>query len=505
MSVRLQERYAAHVERRPDALAVVDDRARRLSNRELWAAAGETAEMLAADGLGPGDVILLFLPNRVDWMVLFLAALRLRAVPATAPGTMDEASLRHAAELVHARVIAAPVDYRRDAAGLASEVVSSASHRSALLLSTSDGGWMWGVRSRAGDGEAPPLSGVDHLMFTSSTTGRPKATMHDDPTLELDNRGLAERYGLTSETPIFMPSPLGHSIGTCHGARLSLYLGAPLVLQDVWDPELALRLADEERCVFTAAATPFLKDLIEESWAGSKLASVRVFLCGGAPVPPSLIEQAAGALPSTFVTNLWGMTEGGMACCPLDAPREKVIATSGTPIPGCELSVIDEEARVLRPGSEGELIVGGEDIILGYLGEPELFEAMRLPDGSIRSGDLARLDEEGYLTVTGRIKDLIIRGGVNIPPAPIEAALSTHPNVRRVAVVGLPDARLGERICAVIVAKGEPPDLPSLLAWAERAGLPKRSWPEAVVVVDEMPTTPAGKVKKQELKELLHG
>ncbi len=504
--MRLEERYRAIVDRRPDDLAVVDERGRRLSHAELWRASGDVAAMLEADGVGPGDVVLVFLPNWSEWMVLFLATLRLRAVPATAPGTLDEASLRHAVDLVGARVVAAPADYRRPAADMASEAVAATSHRTALLLATPEGGWAWGVRSRGGaseNGRPARLAGVDHLMFTSSTTGRPKATMSNDPGLEAGNRGLSERYGLTADSPIFMPSPLGHSIGTCHGARMSLYLGSPLVLQNTWDPELALRFVDEERCFFTAAATPFLKDLVEATWDGPKLASLGVWLCGGAPVPPGLIERAFDELPSTFVTNLWGMTEGGMACCPLDAPREKVIGTSGTPVGGCELWVVDEEGNRLPPGEEGELIVGGEDIILGYLGEPELFESIRLPNGSIRSGDLARIDEDDYLTVTGRIKDLIIRGGVNIPPAPIEAALSTHPNVHRVAVVGLPDERLGERICAVVVPRGDAPELESLVAWAEKEGLPKRSWPEALRVIDEMPTTPAGKVRKQVLKELL--
>lgn len=501
--MRLEQRYREFVERRPAGLAVADERGRKLSHRELWDASTTVAQMLEAEGVGQGDVVLVFLPNLTDWMVLYLATLRRHAVPATAPGTLDQANLRHAVDLVRARVVAASSDHRRSSGELAGEAVRATPHASALLLSTPDGGWTWGARSGGAEQHDLRLDAVDHLMFTSSTTGRPKATMSDDEGLSHGNRGIAERYGLSSTTPIFMPSPLGHSIGTCHGARMSLYLGAPIVLQDTWDPELALRLIDEERCFFTAAATPFLNDLVEATRNGPRLRSLSVWLCGGAPVPPALIERAFEELPTTFVTNLWGMTEGGMACCPLDAPRDKVVATSGTPVGGCELHIIDGNGNHLPPGEEGELIVGGSDIILGYLDEPELFESILLPDGSIRSGDLARIDEDGYLTITGRIKDLIIRGGVNIAPTPIEGALSTHPNIRSVAVVGAPDERLGERICAVVVARGEPPDLASLVAWAERQGLPKRSWPEDVRLVDEMPTTPAGKVKKRELRDAL--
>jgi cyclohexanecarboxylate-CoA ligase len=501
MGEQLVERYARAVERRPDALAAVDERGRRLTHRALWDEAGRVADLLGDGGVRPRDVVLCFLPNWTDWMVLFLASLRLGAIPATGPSTMDEASLRHAISLVRARVVAVPAAYRRPTADVARDAIRELDHPCSLLLADGEE-WRWGV---VASGSAPGdrrLDGAEHVMFTSSTTGLPKATMSTDAGLNFGNLAVAERYGLTEATPIFMPSPLGHSIGTCHGARMALYLGAPIVLQDAWDPEAALRLMSENDCFFTAAATPFLKDVVETIPPSAAGQVVGVWLCGGAPVPPQLIESAFDALPKTFVTNLWGMTEAGMAACPLDAPREKVANTSGTAL-GCELRVVDQDGNALPAGQEGELTVSGEDVILGYVGDSVLLDSMRLPNGDLRSGDLATIDGEGYVTITGRIKDLIIRGGVNIAPTPIEAALSTHPAVAKVAVIGLPDDRLGERICAVVVPRGDPPDLASLVRWAGDRGLPKRQWPEAIRVVDDMPTTPAGKVKKQALRELL--
>lgn len=499
MTEQLVERYARVVEHRPDALAAVDERGRRLTHRHLWDEAGRVAELLRDAGVRPRNVVLCFLPNWTDWMVLFLASLRLGAIPATGPSTMDEGSLRHAIALVRARVVAVPATYRRPTAEIARDAIQGLDHPCSLLLADGEE-WRWGVVGSGSAPQDPRLDGAEHIMFTSSTTGLPKATMSTDTGLNSGNRDVAERYGLSHATPIFMPSPLGHSIGTCHGARMALYLGAPIVLQDAWDPEIAFRLMSENDCFFTAAATPFLKDVIETTSPSASSRLVSVWLCGGAPVPPQLIESAFDALPKTFVTNLWGMTEAGMAACPLDAPREKIVNTSGTAL-GCELRVIDQDGHTLPAGQEGELIVSGEDVILGHVGGSELLDSMRLPSGALRSGDLARIDDEGYVTITGRIKDLIIRGGVNIAPTPIESTLSTHPAVARVAVVGLPDDRMGERICAVVVPRGDPPDLASLVQWAKDKGLPKRLWPEAIHVVDDLPTTPAGKVKKQVLRE----
>jgi acyl-CoA synthetase (AMP-forming)/AMP-acid ligase II len=334
-------------------------------------------------------------------------------------------------------------------------------------------------------------------MFTSSTTGMPKAVMHTDDTLGAANKAFADRFELSEETTIYMPSPLGHSVGAWHGARLSLYLGAPLVLQETWDPARGLELVDVHQCAFTSAATPFLKDLVDAPWPDgrTKMASLRTFLCGGAPVPPSLLEQATEQAPNTFVTVLWGMTEGTGTTCVLGDSLDRLTQSAGKPVPELELTILEP-----GPNGSGELAMRGPQVFVGYLGQEEMYESLVTDDGFFRTGDLATLDEDGYLHLTGRLKDLIIRGGVNISPVPIEHAIAAHPGVRRVAVIGQADDRLGERICAVIVPTGTAPTLAELNDWLRQQGHSERKLPEALVVVDDMPVTAAGKIRKVDLR-----
>ena len=344
-----------------------------------------------------------------------------------------------------------------------------------------------------------------HLMFTSSTTGPPKAVSHSEDTLGALNLQFAERFGLDHRTPLFMPSPLGHSVGAIHGARLSLLLGAPLILQDQWDARAALELVARHRAYFTAAATPFLLDLVNAPWDGPepKLAPLRSFLCGGAQVPPALLRRCRTEMPHTFVTPLWGMTEGGLTTCVADSTPEQVENTVGVGLPGLELRTLDADMQLQAHGA-GELVMRGPGVFNGYYGQPELYAEHIAGDGFFRTGDLARIDPGGYVSITGRLKDLIIRAGVNISPVETENAIAAHPDVVGVAVIGWPDERLGERICAVVQA-GAPLDLDDVVAFCERQGLPKRYWPERLVQVDRFPRTAAGKIRKQQLRDELVG
>jgi acyl-CoA synthetase (AMP-forming)/AMP-acid ligase II len=489
----LAARYAQIVKANPDAPAIADAHGRTLSHRELWDAAGEWAEDFARHGAGAGDVVAIILPNQIEWQVAFLAALRVGAVAASLPATTDADTLADAFATSAPRIIVAAEEHRGHPAAEAARDAAATSGCDAGVLALVAGGarrWYDAPQGERLEQRVPDT--IDHIMFTSSTTGRPKAVMHTADTLAALNIGFTERYGLGPDTPIFMPSPLGHSVGAIHGARLALFTGAPLVVQDRWDPEEALRLSAAHRCAFTAAATPFLTDLVDaDPPAGApKLANMRTFLCGGAPVPPALLDRTRHEFPETFVTVLWGMTEGGVTSCPPDDPPERVASTAGAPLPGLELRIVEE----------GELAMRGPGVFVGYLGQDELYQSLLTPDGFFRTGDLAEVDGEGYLLLRGRLKDLIVRGGVNISPARLEDCLAGHPAVREIAVIGTPDDRLGERICAVIVADHVAPALDELVAWAREHGVPQRQWPERLEVVESMPRTPAGKIRKPDLR-----
>ena len=495
----LADRFHRLVHTDPGRRSVVDDPGVALSRGELWEQASVLAQTLTESGVRAGDSVLIYLPNSTRWQVVFLACLQVRAVPATLPTTTDAATLIDVVGRIGARVVIAPRVHRgRPTAEWAQSAVVAAGRAASVLILDGEAA-QWSHVTGA-DPVAVVPSGVDHLMFTSSTTGMPKAVMHTADTLAAANIAFSRRFGLDEDTPIFMPSPLGHSVGAWHGARLSLFNGALLVLQDSWDPVRALELVDEHACAFTAAATPFLKDLIDAEWPTGtpKLASLKTFLCGGAPVPPVLLEQALEQAPHTFVTVLWGMTEGTGTTCTPRSSREQLTGTAGAPVPDLELRILGSNADGV-----GELTMRGPEVFVGYLGQEELYQDLLTEDGFFRTGDLAKIGDDGYLRLTGRLKDLIIRGGVNIAPGPIEDAIAAHPDVRRVAVIGERDERLGERICAVIVCKGTPPTLSELTTWLTERGLSPRKLPESLRVVDDMPVTAAGKIRKVDLRRTL--
>ena len=498
---RLADRFESHVVEAPDHLALVSG-GEVLSRAQLWNQAGEAADEIRGI-VGDGRrVVVVHLPNSPSWLVMFLAVLRAGHVPATPPVTTEADHLRHIFELTRP-ALAISVDSHRW--GSPARVVREAASRAAGVAV----GLVDGTSLRVQGGSRPP-KGTDripettaHLMFTSSTTGPPKAVSHSEDSLATLNRQFAERFDLSSHTPVFMPSPLGHSVGAIHGARLSMYLGAPLILQGRWDPATALRLVERHRAEFTAAATPFLLDLVNTPWSGSepKLAPLRSFLCGGAQVPPALIRRCRREFPSTFVTPLWGMTEGGLTTCVEDSTDRQVETTVGIGLPGLQLRVLDAGMQMRECGA-GELVMRGPGVFNGYFGQPELYVENLVGDGFFRTGDLARIEPDRYVSITGRVKDLIIRGAVNISPVETENAIAAHPDVVGVAVIGWPDERLGERICAVVQANA-PLDLEELVAFCAEQGLSRRYWPERLELVEGFPRTASGKIQKLQLRTAL--
>ena len=502
----LVERFQSNLRAAPDWLSVCDDRGRSLSNTELWASAKTMRDALVDRGVEPGHVVLLVLPNWIEWQIAHLAIRMLGAIPANIPIRTDARVLGYVVELASVRcLIGADAFGSFDSGGALDGAASSVAHRVDVLRFSADGAARWSHNQATAPAVKPDDPRLDHLMFTSSTTGMPKAVMHSADGLNAFHETMASRFSLDTDGAIFMGSPLGHSVGAIHGARMSLYFGLPLVLQQVWNADAALGLIERHNCTFTAAATPFLKDLVEAPPQGGvpKLNSLRHFLCGGAQVPPGLMERADIEFPNTFVTVLWGMTEGGYtAAVPGVTDREKRYLTAGCASDGLELVVTAEGGRSVAPGIEGDLRMRGPAMFYGYLNQPELTDEL-FDDGFFFVGDRAVMDEDGYIRITGRSKDLIIRGGVNISPVPIEDALAGHPDVASVAVIGYPDGRLGERICAVFGPAGRRLNLDEAIAICAENGLAKHHWPEYVRHIDRMPTTAAGKIRKIDVRQWL--
>ena len=493
--------------------------------RVSYGQAAEQVERLAhglrAHGIGAGDIVILQLPNWAPFVIFHIALGAIGAVTATIPIVYRERELAAVIELTGAAALVVPAAFHGfDFAAMALALKEEHPGLRQVVTVDGDGGapagtlgygalmgraWEAGAGQPSLDALRPALDDATALGFTSGTTGALKGAIFDTRVIHATNRGLIERYRLDGGERIFGCSPLGHAVGFTHALRMTLTLGAAIVLLERWDPARALELIARERCTFMACATPFLLDLVYHSAldARGRLESVRLFLCGGASIPERLMRDARAALPHTFTSPLWGMTEcGGVTTCPFDAPEEKLFATDGLPCASMQVKVVDEEGEEVPRGSDGELLVRGPMVTRGYVNQPELTARHFLEDGFFRTGDRARMDEDGYVRITGRIKDLIIRGGVNISPVDIEGVLFSHPKVANVAVVGMPDARLGERICAYVVAHpGQTLTLAEVQRWMAAARMAKPKWPERVEIVDALPMTPSGKVQKFRLRE----
>jgi len=343
------------------------------------------------------------------------------------------------------------------------------------------------------------------LIFPSGTTGEPKGVMHTANSLAAAVQGIQLTQGVRDNDVIHMASTFGHQTGFLVGVRLPLHAGAMAVFQDVWEPATFVGLIEQERISFTMGATPFLADTLRApNLAAHDISSLRLYLCGGAPIPPSLAEEASRLLPCRLVP-LWGMSENGAVTMTApDGPPEKIVTSDGRPYPGMEVAVFDADLRPLPTGEEGDLYARGVATFAGYVQGRHFTEQFFTADGWFNTGDRAVMDADGYIRISGRTKDIIIRGGENVPVKEIEDVLLRHPAVRNVALVATPDPRLGELGCACIIPEpGQKLTLDAMRTYLAEQQVTRQFWPERVELVDEFPMTPSGKVQKFRLREIV--
>ncbi len=519
----ISERLFAVAERDPARELICDPIYGRIS----YGQAAEQVERLAYGlwnlEIGRGDVVIVQLPNWAPFLILHMALTAIGAVTATIPIVYREHELTGVIRLTGAKALVVPRAFHGTDFESMGESLRERMPTLEHVIHVGGGGSGRGVGYEflmrepwEARGDRPSLADlkpaaedITALGFTSGTTGDLKGAMYDTRILHATNMGFVERYGFDEGDRIFGCSPVGHAVGFTHALRMTLTVGGSIVLQERWDPAHALELLQREKCTFMAAATPFLMDLAyhPDLETRGNLSSVKLFLCGGASIPERLLRDARAAFPHTFTSPLWGMTEcGGVTTCPYDAPPEKLFETDGLPCGSMELKVVDGDRGEVPRRAEGELMARGPMVTRGYYGRPDLTAESFLADGWFRTGDQARMDEDGYVKITGRMKDLIIRGGVNISPTDVESVLFSHPRIANAAVVGMPDPRLGERACAfVILSEDGGLDLAEVQDWMEKANVAKPKWPERIEIVDAFPMTPSGKVQKFRLREMIAG
>lgn len=494
--------HQAVVAYRSDASAPV-----RLSYRALDAQVDRVARGLVALGVGHGDVVSWQLPNWCEFIALSLACARIGAVVNPIMPIFRQRELKFMLDFGESKVFIVAKSYKGfDYEAMANGMRADLPFLQHLVVLGGDGANSFEnllLRDDTPALNAQPLAPDDVvlLMYTSGTTGEPKGVMHTSNTLFANLHAFIDTYGLTQKDVILGASPMAHLTGFGYLAMIPLILNATTVLQDIWEPRQALKLIRDEHITFSMASSPFVADLCAAAEAGGPVSEQFAnFCCAGAPIPPVLIERARKVL-GLAVSSAWGMTEcGAVTITEPHRTDQKSGTTDGRPVPGIELKVTGVDGAVLPVGETGKLYARGSSMFAGYLKRPHLNATDE--QGWFDTGDLAFLDAEGYVRINGRSKDIIIRGGENIPVMEIENLLYKHPAVAMVAIVGYPDARLGEKACAFVAVKpGQTFSLEEMSRYLSEHQVTRQYHPERLELVEDLPKTPSGKLQKFKLRD----
>ena len=499
--------FAETAQRHAERVALVDE-STRLSFAALAQRAERCAAALAALGVAPGDAIAVHLPNWWETVVALLATARLGAVAVPVPVIARARELRFMLRGSGARVLLLPGvlrghDHHATLAALRDELPDLAH---VVTVRSAAGADMRTWEDLPAGPAPPPAHDADAialLMFTSGSTADPKGVLHSHETLLAEARSLGPAHGIGPADVVLMPSPLTHISGLLHAVLIPAVHGSRAVLLERWDPGAALPLIARERVTYMVGAPTFLRDLAHHpALATTDVTSFRLFSCGGADVDPTLIRDAAARL-RCVAKRAYGSTEfPTVTTTGPDDPPAQCSDSDGRPIGAAEVRVVDEAERPVPAGVEGEILARGPELFLGYHDAALSAEAFT-DDDWFRTGDLGVLDAAGYLRITGRRKDIIIRKGENISAREVEDAIATHPAVAEVAVVGLPEPAAGEIACAVVRLRpgAAPPSLAALVAHLRAEGLSTRKLPERLEIVEDFPRAASGKIVKRALRE----
>jgi acyl-CoA synthetase (AMP-forming)/AMP-acid ligase II len=461
---------------------------------------------LAARGLGPGAVVAFQLPNWWEACVIHLAAALFgyRLVPLLT--IYRRAELDHILPAAGVEAVFVPHQWR--GTDHPSLIAGCAFHPPVVVTvrdETGASGLPFEALLQAEPATPSPAPGTDAklIIFTSGSTGRPKGVIHSHDAIDALIRTTATFWGIGPDDRLHVPSPVGHVGGMIYTFEFPWITGCTARLDDAWDPDSAVSLITNEGLSFVAGATPFLSGLVgAAARQGATLPSLRRFVCGGAAVPAELVRRGLKQFPNAVVSRAYGLSEVPLVCPGL---RDRAAAEAHADTDGevaVELRLADATGRSLGPGGEGQIMVRAPQMLLGYLDpadEAGAFDA----EGWFATGDLGRLDPAGCLTITGRVKDIIIRKGENLSPLEIETALRRHPAVADCAVVGRPDPERGEMAVAFVVPHpGAAFDMAAMRAHLAQLDLARQKWPEALALLPALPLNAVGKVQKPQLRQM---
>jgi cyclohexanecarboxylate-CoA ligase len=494
----LWQEFDARAREHLDRIALVLEN-RRVTYAELRRAALAVSHRLAGLDIEPGEVVILLGRHSIEAAVAMLGCLHRGTVLAPLPPMFNETQL---AALVEQTNAAAVVSF-----GGEKEIAKCrevAGDRVPLVTVLPDDVDASIGRDLPDERSARDADDLALVLHSSGTTSTPKGIAHSSNTLRYASEGVCRRWGLTGDDIYLTVVEFGFVGGLVFGYLPVLLNGATGVLLSRWKPEVALQLIEEHGCTYVLAMPTHAADMIRAANETDRdLSSMRV-LAG-----PGLTPERREAMSEAFGTpplGDYGLSEvPGHAAHAPDDPHAKIMRTEGRPYDGTEIRIVGEEDQPLPPGQIGSVIVNGPSRFLGFLNNDDLTRESLTEWGGYRTGDLGMLDEDGHFIYVGRDKDIIRRGGVTIVPAEVEPVILRHPAVHEVAIVPLPDDRLGERACAAIITERghTAPTLPELQEYLDAEGVAKYTWPESVEVFEEFPRTPSLKVVKREVVKLI--
>ncbi|EED1507518.1 medium-chain fatty-acid--CoA ligase [Escherichia coli] len=491
----------------PDKIAVVDNHGASYTYSALDHAASCLANWMLAKGIESGDRIAFQLPGWCEFTVIYLACLKIGAVSVPLLPSWREAELVWVLNKCQAKMFFAPTLFKQtrpvdlilplqNQLPQLQQIVGVdklAPATSSLSLSQiiADNTPLTTAITTHGDELAA-------VLFTSGTEGLPKGVMLTHNNILASERAYCARLNLTWQDVFMMPAPLGHATGFLHGVTAPFLIGARSVLLDIFTPDACLALLEQQRCTCMLGATPFVYDLLNVlEKQPADLSALRFFLCGGTTIPKKVARECQQL--GIKLLSVYGSTESSPhAVVNLDDPLSRFMHTDGYAAAGVEIKVVDDARKTLPPGCEGEEASRGPNVFMGYFDEPELTARALDEEGWYYSGDLCRMDEAGYIKITGRKKDIIVRGGENITSREVEDILLQHPKIHDACVVAMPDERLGERSCAYVVLKAphHSLSLEEVVAFFSRKRVAKYKYPEHIVVIEKLPRTASGKIQK---------
>lgn len=505
------ERVAAYASRE----YVSDDLGVRLTYGEIDDKASRLAAWMHEQGVQNGDVVTFQMPPWSEFTIIYVACLKVGAVCHPLSVTFNGEDLICSMNLVESKAFICPTfHHKTNFEDMIHSVVDRIPTLSPNAIAVHDKmlaskgtitlKQIFDTYEPYTEGPGSNSDAIVLILSTSGTTGRPKAVLISHNALIFSETTFSKHFHLTQDDVMFMPAPLNHATGFNHGLITPLLLGGRVVLQHEFSAKEAIEIMNAEKVTWSMGATPFIYDLLNCAEEHNlTFETIKLYVCGGAPVPGSMVQHAHEH--GLKLCECYGSTE---SCPHMAVPPEHCLEWdgnwSGIPCEGIEVKVVDNEGNEVPYGEQGEEISRGPHMFSGYLKNPEATNKDLSDDGWFYSGDLCYQDAEGRVKINGRKKEILIRGGVNISANEVDNNLSGCPGVGSHATIGMPDDRLGERICTFIVQDGPvEPTLESIAEYLDSIGVAKRLRPEHIEFIDEIPLTESGKVRRHQLADEL--